>query len=113
MLSALEDLCLSFGSWRKLKFWDNEVSSESGTVFHLPPIRVLRLFAFDMEMQWEHVTVSEWMEKFFAQLKKEGDLDAFKMLAITEMASRTRPLSLKGAIYDYLPQENISTNFNC
>ncbi len=100
VLPALEKLILSFESWTELKFWG---SSSNSADFRLPPIRILELHAFDMKTEWKHLRI--WVEMFFAQLRKQGDLAAFELFAIFEREGRSNPSMLDGAIHDYLPLE--------
>jgi len=100
ILPALEKLILSFESWTELKFWS---SSSNSADFRLPPIRILELHAFDMKTEWKHLRI--WVEMFFAQLRKQGDLAAFELFAIFEREGRSNPSMLDGAIHDYLPLE--------
>jgi len=107
LLPALEELHLTFDSWGELQFWGGETAVPDD--LHLPQIRKLTRFNFSVWMHWSDVAL--WVEIFFAQLKKQGDLDAFEMFEIIQTDGRTKPSQLKGAIHDYLPLEKIRTNW--
>ncbi|KLO10489.1 hypothetical protein SCHPADRAFT_999544 [Schizopora paradoxa] len=104
VLPALEKLVLTFESWEELRFWPS--SSSSGDP-RLPPIRILELHTFSLS-EWD--CLSYWVERFFDQMKMQGDLDNFELLAIYEVDGETDPSKLEGKIYDYLPLEKIRTS---
>ncbi len=87
LLPALEELHLTFDSWGELQFWGGETAVPDD--LHLPQIRKLTLFNFSVWMHWSDVTL--WVEKFFAQLKKQCDLDAFEMFEIFQRTAGLSP----------------------
>lgn len=110
VLPALEVLSLSFASWGELDFW-KETSSASfpAIAFRLPPIRRLELTDVDLEKEWR--SVSNWTKRFFAQMKEQGDLDAFEMLAIfggDRRSMESTRSSVATEVCAYLPAEKIS-----
>jgi len=99
VLPALQELVLSYDSVSQVEF------SSKSDYLPLPPIRILKLHTRNLERDWSYT--SDWVEGLFKQLKKQGDLDAFEMLAISDVSGRTDPSMLKGVIHDYLPLEKI------
>ncbi|KLO13177.1 hypothetical protein SCHPADRAFT_928755 [Schizopora paradoxa] len=116
-LPILEELSLELQCWNELKFWgdsdDPKVPSSVPENLHLPSIRRLNLYSSNISMQWS--TIFRWPEKLFAQLKKQGQLNAFEKLDLCETAPWTRAgpnvSKLEGSLHDYLPPEKISSRW--
>lgn len=103
-LHALETLSLSFDSWQKLKFWDS-LSDTGSFGLQLPRIRFLKIRQIKILTEWKWLRT--WLNKFFAQLKKQGILDAFELFTILEVEGETDPSTLEGPIHDFIPLEKI------
>ncbi|KLO13165.1 hypothetical protein SCHPADRAFT_928745 [Schizopora paradoxa] len=107
VLPELEVLSLSFGSWKELVFWKD--TTLLATAFRIPPIRRLELTGFDLEEDWP--SVNKWVERFFARMKWQDDLDAYEMFTIF-CGDRRRMESCQSGVAAevcaYLPYEKIS-----
>jgi len=77
LLQILEELFISFDNWGSPQLWEESSTLDN---FGLPPIRRLAFHS-----------------------KKQGDLDAFEILAFSWVADRTEPPELEGAIHGSFP----------
>ncbi|KLO10492.1 hypothetical protein SCHPADRAFT_999547 [Schizopora paradoxa] len=102
VLPSLEKLVLKFVSWQELVFWD--FPSSFNTKF-LPSVRSLELHTYNLALQWEGLRI--WLEQFFAQLKKQGDIDTFESFSIYNKEKFDPSVLSKGLLSELLPSEKI------